>query len=174
MLRGVDDRHRYPAGENLAARWETTGETGSCVLAVEGLDEPVLLEWELRENRDGSYTASYYGPQHLGVFSRGGERLLVTERYENVSITNSGRRVRRFTHTSRDGVCCTEIVRAHEAGQELVLVCGEGGRYTLEARQRRDHTFHEVEIETFDCEASFDLEAGTGLLDRRRFRDAST
>jgi hypothetical protein len=169
----VNTRRRFPAGENLVKHWEATGETGSCTLAVEGSKSPVVLEWELYENRDGSYMASYYGPQHLGVFSRRGTRLLVTEKYVNVGITNSGRHVRRFSRESRDGVCCTEIVRAHEAGQKLVLE-RDGGGHVLRAHQERDLTFHEIEIETFDCTATFDLEAGTVILERKRFRDASS
>ena len=166
-------RERFPAGENLVRHWVATGRTGSCTLAVEGEDDPVMLDWELYENRDGSYTASYYGPHHLGVFSHRGERLLMTERYVNVGITNSGRHVRRFQRESRDGVCCTEIVRAHEAGEKLVLV-SEGGGHVLRAHREIDHTFHEIEVETFDCTATFDLEAGTGHLERKRIRDAST
>jgi hypothetical protein len=166
-------RRRYPAGENLVKHWEATGRTGSCTLAVEGSRARVRLDWEVYENRDGSYTASYYGPHHLGVFTYRRKRLLVTETYVNVGITNSGRHVRRFTHTSRDGVCCTEIVRAQEAGVKLVLA-REDGLHVLRAHREVDHTFHEIEVETFDCTATFDLEAGTGRLERKRFRDAST
>jgi hypothetical protein len=173
----VSERDRYPAGGNLVESWERTGRTGRGRIEVPGSGEPLTVEWTEYRNPDGSYSSSYYGPQHLGVFTRAGRSFLVTETYTNTGITNSGKRVTRFRHRARNGVCCTEIVRALEAGEGLVLERVERGRdrgtWRLVVEQRRDHTFHEIDIETFRCTALFDLRRSRGVLRRTRFRDAS-
>ena len=169
----MPDIEGFPAGDNLAKHWRPTGTEGRAAIPVRGLPEGVLLAWKGYRFREGSYSASYYGENHLGVFSRAGRRFLVTETYVDTSVTNSGRHVRKFKRVSRDGVCCTEIVRALEAGARLEFVLKDGLR-RLEAVQERDHTFHEIEIETFRARAAFDLRRFTGTIERSRFRDAST
>jgi hypothetical protein len=40
--------------------------------------------------------------------------------------------------------------------------------------QTRDHTFHEIDIESFRAVVTFDLRRRTGVIKRSRFRDTSS
>ncbi len=158
--------------------WARTDSYGNGVIEVSGSLEPVAVEWSGYFLDDGSYSASYFGEQYIGIFKRAGESFIITETYNHMSITNGGKTVKKFRLTSKDGVCCTEIVRALFNGKRLKLDPASGGKnegqYCMALTSQRDFTLHEADTETISCLTIFDLENLKGSLQRSCFRDAST
>ena len=165
----------YPGGANLIHYWKESGSHGHASLPVQGTTLQVDLEWSGYLFEEESPLAAYFGEQFLVRFNLNGKALLARERYVDTSITNADKQVHEMEHSSRDGVCATELVKALDAGQVLELEPdpnrSSGHWFRVASLVERDQSFHEIEIEEFTCVAYVNLEEELVEIARSRLRD---
>jgi hypothetical protein len=164
----------YPGGANLVRYWKATGSRGRASLPVQGSTLRVDLDWTGYQLEDNEL-ASYFGEQYLVRFTVNGTPLLARERYVDTCIENGEKRVHEMEHTSRDGVCATELVKALEEGQVFELEPDPsrpwGRWYRAASLLERDRRNHEIEIEEFTSVAHFNLEEGVVEIARSSLRE---
>jgi hypothetical protein len=101
-------------GEEIRAHWIPTSEHGTLDVTVVGGTWPLSISWR------GYRNPTSRGPSkaHIGVFSMDGEPFRMTERCLQIGQHSTGGTVFVGEHTTSDGVCCDELIRA--AGESVV------------------------------------------------------
>jgi hypothetical protein len=93
-------------GETVRTHWTLLAETGGLEIPVPWSGAPLSINWAKYRSPTSSAEA------HLGVFSLGGEILRMTERCLVIGQHNTGGEGFTGEHTTSDGVCCDELMRA--------------------------------------------------------------
>lgn len=157
--RGIAPRHRF--GPNVEAQWQPSTSEKALEVTVSG--GPSL---ELK------YVGHQLGAKvsRIGRLYADGLALEVTERWDEVSVTNGGTYLRDGERTSTT-FCCDELVRAAEEGN-LQLV-PDGGGWSFEATWSDDVVWHDLDQHRSFVRLEVDLSAGKARLRRLGFHDTS-